>query len=76
MTVGQRVRIVDMRGCMANDRTNPREGVVTGFIGRTPYGATQPYVFVQILMDDGTQEERVDTPGLWTLYRRLQEYRE
>lgn len=70
-----RVRLVEMRGCMAHTRHNEREGVVTGFVQRTPYGWHRPINYVQILMDDDhTVTEVPDTPGLWHLHDGLPEY--
>lgn len=73
LELNSRVRIVDMRGCMGEVRHNPRMGTIVDF--HAPLGSD--YLYVNILMDDGTHEKRVATPGLWsTRHDGIPEYQE
>jgi hypothetical protein len=76
VNIGQHVRIVEMRGCMADVRYDPRVGEVIGFERRVPYGTTWEYEFAKIQLTDGTIEKRVTEPRLWTEYEGMMEYRD
>jgi hypothetical protein len=76
MNIDQVVRIVDMRGCMAEVRAGVRVGTIIGFVRRVPYPGPTEYEYARIRMDDGSTEERVTEPRLWVKHDGLLEYRE
>ena len=76
MRVGSRVRIVEMNGCMAETRHNPREGVVVEINSKKVYGDTSKRRYAKIRLDDGTVVEKCAEPRLWIKYDGLMEYQE
>ena len=78
LSVGERVRIVTMNGCMAHVRENPREGIVVKiFSKKKVYGDDfEKYKYVTIKLDDGTIIEKCAEPRLWNIHDGLPEYRE
>lgn len=76
LTVGIRVRIVSMNGCMAHARENLREGVITEIIKKKVYGDTREGPYAQIQLDNGDFIEKCAEPWFWTIFDRLPEYQE
>jgi hypothetical protein len=76
MIIGQRVRLVQMDGCMATVRNNIREGVVTGFIKRKLYPEDRPTEMAVVRLDNGEVVERVNSRSLWLEHEGMLEYRE
>ncbi len=78
LSKGQRVRIVSMRGCMAHERANIREGVVQGFTKRNLYnGSTGAAVVMARIKINGEVVERVCDPSNdWIFFEDVWEYRE
>lgn len=76
LSVGNRVCIVSMNGCMAHSRENPRKGVIIAIIKKKVYGDTKERPYAQIQLDDGDLTEKCSEPHIWTLYDDLPEYRE
>lgn len=51
--VGERVRIVQMEGCMAHIRTDVRSGHVQEINAKTVYGDTELRPLVLVALDEG-----------------------
>ena len=75
MRIGQRVRIVEMDGCMAHVRGKAEEGIVIGIIREQVYGDTRKRPYAQIALDNGRNTKLCAEPQLWTEYEGAQEYR-
>lgn len=72
---GTRVRIVEMRGCMADVRRIVYEGNVTCIVNRKVYGSANFEPYARIVMDDGRHDERPAVSRLWTEHDGAMEYR-
>lgn len=62
---GQRVRIVEMDGCMATVRGKVREGVVQAVTSKLVYGTSTPLPYATILFNDGVMGDWCAEPRLW-----------
>lgn len=62
----ERVRLVQMDGCMATVRNNIREGEVIGISVKMVHGDTDMRPWASIRLDDGTTVQRCAEPNNWT----------
>ncbi len=71
---GRRVRLTESRGCMAQIRHNPQEGIVVGFepIKHTKERFPEDFI-VQIKLENGETKTRPATPWEWSMHDRLLE---
>ena len=80
LRVGDKVRIVQMNGCMAHVRDNPREGVVIDFVEKKGLlWTSMPRVektFAKIRLETGELIEKCSAPRLWIKHDGLPEYQE
>lgn len=76
MRVFDRVRVVQMNGCMGHIRHNPREGIVTEINLKKVYGDTSKRRYAKIRLDNGTVIEKCAEPKLWIMHDGLPEYQE
>lgn len=68
LSVGQTVRVVEMRGCMAHVRGEVREGTITDVVERVLYDGTptgHPTLMVLITTAAGEQLAQVAERRLW-----------
>jgi hypothetical protein len=61
----ERVRLVQMDGCMATVRNNIREGEVTGIKIKQVHGDTDMRPWAIIRLDDGTTVQRCAEDSNW-----------
>lgn len=76
ISLGDRVRIVSMNGCMAHIRENIREGQIVSVRQHRPKGALKEYTFATIQLDNGETVEKCAESRLWNLHNGLPEYQE
>lgn len=77
LKIKDRVRIVQMNGCMATVRNNERLGTVVDFHSIDTYGLPTPQLNVGIMLDTGYYVKRPADPRLWSiLHDGIPEYQE
>lgn len=74
--VDDRVRIVEIRGCMGTIRHNPREGTVIRIEKKVmPFGTSKIRTAI-IMLDNGQIIKRITENHLWWVYDGMPEYYE
>jgi hypothetical protein len=63
--VGERVRLVQMDGCMAHIRGKIEEGIVEALDMKQAYGDSQLRPWATIRLADGSSSERCALPSDW-----------